>query len=57
MSLELSNIDSIYTTITINNDNFVKIKQNDKYFVFEELYIKYIDISIEVNNANNILAA
>ena len=43
MSLELSNIDSTYTVLTIDNDKFVKIKQNDKYFILEEIYIKYID--------------
>ena len=44
MSLKSSNIEQYYTVfITINNNEFVKIKQNDKYFVFEELYIKYID--------------
>lgn len=44
MSLESSNNEQYYTVfITINNNEFVKIKQNDKYFVFEELYIKYID--------------
>ena len=44
MSLESSNIEQLYTVcLTINNDKFIKIKQNDKYFVIEQIYIKYID--------------
>jgi len=44
MSLKSSNIEQFYTVcISINNDKFIKIKQNDKYFVIEQIYIKYID--------------
>ena len=39
--IESSNVEQIYTVfLTINNDNF--IKQNDKYFVIEPIYIQYI---------------
>ena len=45
MSLVQINADIPYTVfLTINNHKFVKIKQHNKYFIFEELYIKYIDL-------------